>query len=178
MGEVITMDLKDYIGIRLDFPKEGISFKDITPLIQNHEAYQQTVKELIYPFKDNGITKVVCADARGFIFGGPAALELGAGLVIARKPNKLPYVAMSETYDLEYGHNTLEIPTDALSEQDRVLIVDDLLATGGSAKALTNMIHRSGATLVGYSFVVELTGLKGRDILDKVPVISLIEYEF
>ena len=172
------MDLKSIIAIREDWPKEGISFKDITPVCQNPEAFKQAVNDLTKPFLNKGITKVVCADARGFIFGGPVALALNAGMVIARKPNKLPYVAMSETYDLEYGHNTLEIPHGALNEKDVVLVVDDLLATGGSARALTNMIHRSGCKLVGYSFLVELTGLKGRALLDPVEINTLVQYEF
>ena len=172
------MDLKSIIAIREDWPKEGISFKDITPVCQNPEAFRQAVNDLTKPFLNKGITKVVCADARGFIFGGPVALALNAGMVIARKPNKLPFVAMSETYDLEYGHNTLEIPSNALNDNDVVLVIDDLLATGGSARALTNMIHRSGAKLVGYAFLVELTGLKGRDLLDKVDIQTLVQYEF
>ena len=172
------MDLKSIIAIREDWPKEGISFKDITPVCQNPEAFKQAVNDLTKPFLNKGITKVVCADARGFIFGGPVALALNAGMVIARKPNKLPFVAMSETYDLEYGHNTLEIPQGALNEKDVVLVIDDLLATGGSARALTNMIHRSGCKLVGYSFLVELTGLKGRALLDPVEINTLVQYEF
>ena len=172
------MDLKDIIAIREDWPKQGISFKDITPVCQNPEAFKQATDELARPFKNMGVTKVVCADARGFIFGGPVALALNAGMVIARKPNKLPYVAMSETYDLEYGHNTLEIPANALSENDVVLVVDDLLATGGSAKALSNMVHRSGAKLIGYSFLVELTGLNARKVLDPVTVHTIVQYEF
>ena len=172
------MDLKSIIAIREDWPKTGISFKDITPVCQNPEAFRQAVNDLAKPFLNKGITKVVCADARGFIFGGPVALALNAGMVIARKPNKLPYVAMSETYDLEYGHNTLEIPHGALDENDVVLVIDDLLATGGSAKALTNMIHRAGSKLVGYAFLVELTGLKGRNLLDPVETNTLVQYEF
>lgn len=172
------MNLKDYIAIREGFPKEGISFKDITPLCQDKDAFKETVRQLAEPFKNLGITKVICADARGFIFGGPVALDLNAGLVIARKPNKLPYVGLSETYDLEYGHNTLEIPLNSLNENDVVLVVDDLLATGGSARALTKMVQRSGAKLVGYAFVVELTGLKARETFADVPVISLVQYEF
>ena len=172
------MDLKSIIAIREDWPKAGISFKDITPVCQNPEAFRQAVNDLVKPFLNKGITKVVCADARGFIFGGPVALALNAGMVIARKPNKLPFVAMSETYDLEYGHNTLEIPQGALNEKDVVLVIDDLLATGGSARALTNMIHRSGSKLVGYAFLVELTGLKGRGLLDKVEINTLVQYEF
>ena len=135
------MNLKDIMRVREDWPKAGISFKDITPICQNAEAFKQAVDDLAKPFIGKGITKIVCADARGFIFGGPVALELNAGLVIARKPNKLPFIAMSETYDLEYGHNTLELPTDSLNKDDVVLVVDDLLATGGSSKAALRLYH-------------------------------------
>lgn len=172
------MNLKDYIAIREDWPKEGISFKDITPLIQDASAFQETVDQLIEPFKNLGITKILCADARGFIFGAPAAIALGAGISIARKPNKLPYVAHSESYDLEYGSNTLEVAPGAVNKDDKVLIVDDLLATGGSAKALTRLCESAGGEIVGYSFVIELTGLNGRKGLKDVPIVSLIQYEF
>ena len=172
------MNLKDFIAIREDWPKEGISFKDITPLLQDASAFQETVNQLMEPFKNLGITKILCADARGFIFGAPVALALGAGLSIARKPNKLPYVEFSKSYDLEYGSNTLQVAPGAINKGDKVLVVDDLLATGGSAKALTNLCNDAGGEIVGYSFVIELTGLHGRDILDDVPMISLIQYEF
>lgn len=172
------MDLTKYIAIREGWPKEGISFKDITPLIQDPEAFKESIRLMAEPFKDKGITKVVCADARGFIFGGPVAIELGAGMSIARKPNKLPFVSDSEDYGLEYGKNTLQIPPGAVKKGDKVLIVDDLLATGGSAKALTNMVDRAGGEVVGYSFLVELYGLKAREILKNVPINTLIKYEF
>ena len=136
------MDLSKYIAIREDWPKEGISFKDITPLIQDYEAFKEAIRQMSEPFKELGVTKILCADARGFIFGGPIALALGCGMSIARKPNKLPFVAASETYDLEYGHNTLEVPPGAVKKGDRVLIVDDLLATGGSATALTRLAEK------------------------------------
>lgn len=172
------MDLSKYIAIREDWPKEGISFKDITPLLQNPEAFKEAVEQMAKPFKDLGVTKILCADARGFIFGGAMAIELGCGLSIARKPNKLPYVAASETYDLEYGHNTLEVAPGAVIKGDKVLIVDDLLATGGSATALTKLASREGGEVVGYSFLVELTGLNGRKNFADAPCYSLIKYEF
>lgn len=172
------MDLTKYIAIREGWPKEGISFKDITPLIQDPEAFRESIRLMVEPFKGKGITKVVCADARGFIFGGPVAIELGAGMSIARKPNKLPFISDSEDYGLEYGKNTLQIPPGAVKKGDKVLIVDDLLATGGSAKALTNMVDRAGGEVVGYSFLVELYGLKAREILKNVPINTLIKYEF
>lgn len=171
------MDLNKYIAIRENWPKEGISFKDITPLTQDPDAFREAVKQMAEPYKGLGITKVLCADARGFIFGGPIALELGAGMSIARKPNKLPYVAYSESYDLEYGSNTLEVAPGAIVRGDKVLVVDDLLATGGSAIALTKLATRAGGTVVGYSVLVELTGLKARNKLE-APVKSLIQFEF
>jgi len=171
------MDLNKYIAIRENWPKEGISFKDITPLTQDPVAFKEAVERMAEPFKDLGITKVLCADARGFIFGGPVALILGAGMSIARKPNKLPYVAYSESYDLEYGSNTLEVAPGAVIRGDKVLVVDDLLATGGSAIALTKLAERAGGEVVGYSVLVELTGLKARNKL-KAPTHSLIQYEF
>lgn len=171
------MDLNKYIAIRENWPKEGISFKDITPLTQDPDAFREAVKQMAEPYKGLGITKVLCADARGFIFGGPIALELGAGMSIARKPNKLPYVAYSESYDLEYGSNTLEVAPGAVVRGDKVLVVDDLLATGGSAIALTKLATRAGGTVVGYSVLVELTGLKARNKLE-APVKSLIQFEF
>ncbi|MBE6141784.1 MAG: adenine phosphoribosyltransferase [Erysipelotrichaceae bacterium] len=171
------MDLNKYIAIRENWPKEGISFKDITPLTQDPAAFKEAVERMAEPFKGLGITKVLCADARGFIFGGPVALILGAGMSIARKPNKLPYVAYSESYDLEYGSNTLEVAPGAVIRGDKVLVVDDLLATGGSAIALTKLAERAGGEVVGYSVLVELTGLKARNKL-KAPTHSLIQYEF
>lgn len=171
------MDLEKYIAIREDWPKKGISFKDITPLLQNADAFSEAVKEMIEPFTALGVTKVLCADARGFIFGGPIALALHAGMSIARKPNKLPYVGDTEDYGLEYGENTLQIAPGAVVPGDKVLIVDDLLATGGSARALTNLTNRAGGQVVGYSVLVELTGLKARETLN-APTHSLIKFEF
>lgn len=173
------MDLSKKIGIREDYPKKGISFKDITPLIQDKDAFNEAVKQMIAPYKNKKVTSVLCADARGFIFGAAAAYALNCGLAIARKPNKLPYVDISETYNLEYGSATLEIPVNAVKKGDNILIVDDLLATGGSALALTKLAKRKDANIIGYSFLIELTGLKGKDLLEKdVPLISLIKYEF
>ena len=171
------MDLTKYIAIREDWPKEGISFKDITPLIQDKDAFKEAIRLMTEPFKNLGVTKILCADARGFIFGGPVALELGAGMSIARKPNKLPFVLDSEDYGLEYGDNTLQIAPGAVEQGDKVLIVDDLLATGGSARALTNLTVRAGGQVVGYSVLVELTGLKARETLN-APTHSLIKFEF
>lgn len=173
------MDLNKYIAIREDWPKEGISFKDITPLLQDRQAFAFAIKELCKPYADKHIDKVICADARGFIFGSPAAIELEAGLVIARKPNKLPYVEYSESYSLEYGENTLQIAPGAIKKGENVLIVDDLLATGGSSKALTKLTKKAGGNIIGYAFLIELTGLRARDLaLDPLPVHSVLKYEF
>ena len=172
------MNFYDYIAIREDWPKDGISFKDITPLLQDKDAFNLAIEEMIKPFKDQKIDKVICADARGFIVGAPLAVKIGAGLAIARKPNKLPYVEYREEYSLEYGTNVLEIPPHAVNKGENVLVVDDLLATGGSAVALTKLTEEAGGNVVGYSFLVELTGLKGKNKFNKVPVFSLIKYEF
>ena len=171
------MNLKDYIAIREDWPKPGISFKDITPLTQDADAFKEATDLMTEPFKGLGVTKVLCADARGFIFGGPIAINLKAGMSIARKPNKLPFVAGSEDYGLEYGENTLQIAPGAVNPGDKVLIVDDLLATGGSARAVANLAKKAGGEVVGYSVLVELTGLKARGTLP-APTHSLIKYAF
>jgi len=172
------MDLNKYIAIREDWPKKGISFKDITPLLQDKDAFKYAIDKMTEPFINKGISKVVCADARGFLFGSVIAYKLGCAVVAARKPGKLPFVGRSETYSLEYGTNTLEIAPNSVYPDDKVLIVDDLLATGGSAKALTNMVKHIGAEIVGYSFVIELDGLKGKEALEKAPIYSLLHYEF
>jgi len=173
------MNLYDYIAIREDWPKKGISFKDIAPLLQDKDAFAAAIDGMIEPFKNEKIDKVICADARGFIFGAAIAVKMNIGLVMARKPNKLPFVQYSKTYDLEYGTNTLEIAPDAVKKDEKVLIVDDLLATGGSSKALSELTKDAGGTIVGYSFLIELTGLKAREkVLDKVPTYSLLKYEF
>ncbi len=170
------MDLYKYIAIREDWPKDGISFKDITPLLQDKDAFKYAIDKMTEPFINKGITKVICADARGFLFGSVIAYKLNCAVVASRKKNKLPFVGLSQTYSLEYGSNTLEIAPNSILENDKVLVVDDLLATGGSAKALTDMVNRCKATIVGYSFVIELTSLKGREVLNKSPIYSLLTY--
>lgn len=171
------MELKKIITIRENWPKPGISFKDITPLLNDYDTLEKVVTIMTSQFMNSGITKVLCPESRGFFFGTAVALRLKAGVVGARKPGKLPFVGYSAEYDLEYGKNVLEIAKDTIQRGDRVLIVDDLLATGGSALALTKLVKEIGATLVGYSFVIELTSLKAREKLDKVEVHSLVKYE-
>ncbi|MCQ2794740.1 MAG: adenine phosphoribosyltransferase [Bacilli bacterium] len=171
------MDYKKIIAIRENWPKKGISFKDITPLLANAKAFKEANELMAKPFKNKKITKILCADARGFLFGSVVAHLLNAGVVVSRKPGKLPYVGVSVSYDLEYGSNTLEIAPKMIKKNDRVLIVDDLLATGGSAKAMTKMVKKIGAKLVGYSFLIELTDLKARKILEPVEIHSLVKYK-
>ena len=171
------MDYNKIIAIRENWPKKGISFKDITPLLANAKAFKEVNIAMAKPFKNKKITKVLCADARGFLFGSVVANILNAGFVVSRNPGKLPYVGLSVSYDLEYGSNTLEIAPKMISKKDRVLIVDDLLATGGSAKAMTKMVKKIGAKLVGYSFLIELTDLKARKILAPVEFHSLVKYK-
>ncbi|MCQ2753137.1 MAG: adenine phosphoribosyltransferase [Bacilli bacterium] len=171
------MELKKLIVVRKDWPKPGISFKDIMPVLSDYKTFEEVITIMTAQFKNRGVTKVLCADARGFFFGTAVALRLKAGVVAARKPGKLPFVGTSVSYDLEYGENTLEIPPHMLSVKDRVLIVDDLLATGGSAIAMTKMVEKNKATLIGYSFLVELTSLKARKKLAPVEIHSLVKYK-
>jgi len=159
-----------------DFPKPGIQFKDITPLVKNPAMLRLAVHQLVQPFLGERLTAVVGMEARGFIFGSLAAWDLGIGFVPLRKPGKLPYDVQSATYDLEYGTTELEIHIDALDSNDRVLLVDDLLATGGTAAASAGLIERLGAELAGCAFVVELDELRGRDKLSRYPVHSLVHY--
>lgn len=159
-----------------NFPKDGIIFKDITTLLKDADAFKQAINLLYEKVKDMDITKVLAVEARGFIIASPLAYLLNAGLVIARKPGKLPYKTMSATYELEYGTDSLEIHIDAIAKGDKVLISDDLLATGGTAKAMVDLVRRRKAEAVGCLFLVELDFLGGRKKLKGVPVISLIHY--
>lgn len=170
------IDLKSYVRDIPDFPKPGILFKDITPLIRDAKAFRRAVEALIEPFKDRGITHVVCVEARGFIFGSAAAVALGAGFVPIRKQGKLPYKTYDVAYDLEYGTGVLSMHQDALSNTDRVLIVDDLLATGGTVGAVAKLIEQCGAKIEGISFLVELEFLAGRKKFGTHPIHSVLRY--
>lgn len=152
-----------------DFPKEGIQFKDITPLLKNPDTLELTSQILARPFRHCNIDYVAGLESRGFLFGTNLAQDLHAGFIPIRKPGKLPADTLSASYELEYGIDSLEIHTDALDEGDQVLIHDDLIATGGSAKAATELIEKAGATVVGYSFIIELKELNGRDALPREP---------
>jgi adenine phosphoribosyltransferase len=166
----------DYIRGIPDFPKPGILFYDITPLLSNPTAFRQAVAEMAEPFRHKGIGVVAAAEARGFIFAAPVALELNAALVPLRKPGKLPYQTLSYSYDLEYGTDTLQIHADAISPGTNVLIVDDLLATGGTIEASRHLIEKAGGTVVGCSVLIELTPLGGRKRIAPCPTHSLIQY--
>ncbi|BAW80231.1 adenine phosphoribosyltransferase [Candidatus Nitrosoglobus terrae] len=159
-----------------NFPQPGILFRDITPLIKDPAALRLAVREILHPFLSRNITVVAGIEARGFIFGSLVAWELGVGFVPLRKPGKLPYIVESISYNLEYGSTNLEVHTDAFSSEDNVLLVDDLLATGGSAKAACNLIERLGATVTACAFVIELDSLKGREQLSNYVIHSLLHY--
>lgn len=170
------MNLKNYVASIIDYPKEGILFRDITPLMGNGEAYKYSVDQMTEYAKEKGATIIVGPEARGFIFGCPVATNLGIGFAPIRKPGKLPRKTLEEKYDLEYGSNTLCIHADALKPGDKVIIVDDLLATGGTVKATINLCEKLGATVVGVACLIELVDLKGREALEGYDVLSLMEY--
>jgi adenine phosphoribosyltransferase len=159
-----------------DYPQEGIVFKDLTPVLAAPEALEQGVQAIIDPYRDAAIDRVVGIEARGFLFAVPAALELGAGFVPARKPGKLPHETVSVSYALEYGTGSLEMHVDAIEKGQRVLIVDDLLATGGTADAARQLVIAAGAEVVGFSFLVELDFLAGRRRLDGARIESLVHF--
>lgn len=169
--------LAGYIRSIKDFPKPGIMFRDITTLLKDPEALKLTIDQLFDLSKDNGITKVVGIESRGFILGGILAERLGCGFIPVRKPNKLPAAKISETYYLEYGEDTIEIHKDAIQKGDKVLLHDDLLATGGTMEAACKLIEKLGGEVVQISFLIELSFLNGRDKLKKYEVHSLINYD-
>jgi adenine phosphoribosyltransferase len=159
-----------------DFPKKGIVFKDITPVLGDGAVYRRVVDELVTRWKPRGVDQVVGIESRGFIFAAPLAYALGAGLSIVRKPGKLPWETIRESYSLEYGQDALELHIDSVGPGERVLVVDDLLATGGTAEAVGRLVTRQGADLVGYAFVVELSFLHGTRRLGAEKVDSLVTF--
>jgi adenine phosphoribosyltransferase len=173
---VSPLDLRSYVRDIPDFPREGIVFKDITPLLLDPVALDAAVAGLVVYAEPLGVDFVVAAEARGFLLGGAMARQLGAGFVPARKPGKLPHETVSAEYTLEYGINALEVHADALAGGARVLIHDDLLATGGTARALCELVEELGAVIVGAAFLVELSFLRGRDRLAPHDVFALIDY--
>lgn len=170
------MDLKKHIRSIPDFPKQGILFRDITTLLKNKSAFKSALEAIVKKYRNKKIDTVVAVEARGFILGGAIANKLSAGFVPVRKKGKLPYKTKSVTYDLEYGTDTLEIHQDAINPGDKILIVDDLLATGGTVKAVTNLVKQAKGRITGIAFLIELSDLKGREKLKDYPVFSLIKY--
>ena len=170
------MDIGSFIRTVPDFPKTGIQFKDVTTLLQNGPAFKYIIDGWKERYQDKQISAIVGADARGFIFASALAYALGLPLVLVRKKGKLPHTTISETYDLEYGTDTLEMHIDALHKGDRVVLVDDLLATGGTMSAAAKLIEKLGAKIVEITCVVELPLLKGREKLAAHPIHTLVEY--
>ena len=171
------MDLASTIRGVPDFPIEGILFYDITTLLKNPAALKASIDRLTQNYEEQRIDLIVGMESRGFIFGVPLAYQLGVGFAPVRKPGKLPASSIAESYELEYGSNTLEIHTDAIEKGQRVLVVDDLLATGGTAKATCNLVEKLGGTVAGLAFVIELTFLNGRDKLKGYEIFSLLKYD-
>ena len=170
------MNLQDHIRDIPDFPKPGIIFKDITTLLKNPEALCESVRLLAETVSKDDITSVIGIESRGFIFGTAVACQLGKGFIPIRKPGKLPAETISESYELEYGTDTIEMHTDALDSSDRVLLIDDLLATGGTMAAAVKLVEKTGAEVIRIAFVIELGFLKGREKLPGCELTSLITY--
>ena len=171
------MELKDSIRIIENFPKDGISFKDITTLLQDGNVLKYTIDGMVAYLKDKHVDVIVGPEARGFLFGVPVAYALGAGFVPVRKPGKLPYETIEIEYELEYGTDKLEIHKDAIKPGQKVAIVDDLLATGGTVAAVTKLIEQMGGIVVSLNFVIELTKLNGKGKLQDYDIMSLVKYD-
>ncbi|MEX0936338.1 MAG: adenine phosphoribosyltransferase [Pirellulales bacterium] len=177
MTKTEQLNLADYIRAIPDFPKPGILFRDITPLLAAPEAFQQAISRMADHFRDARVDAVLAAEARGFIFAAPLAIDLGVSFVPVRKPGKLPFDTHAFHYELEYGSDTLEVHVDGTGPGQRVLLVDDLLATGGTTEACCRLVEQSGATVVGCAFLIELLALAGRKRIAPYEVLSLIQYE-
>ena len=171
------MDLKQKIRNIPDFPKKGIVFRDITTLLQDGEAFRYAVDRMLDYCRGKKIDAILGAEARGFIFGAVMAYKLGVGFIPVRKPGKLPYKTHQVSYDLEYGKNIIQIHIDAVKKGDKILIVDDLVATGGTAKAKAELVEEMGGEVVGLCFLIELEFLNPREILKGYDIFSLIKYE-
>lgn len=171
--------IKSHIASVKDFPKEGILFRDITTLLEDHEAFKETIDLLTEVYKDEKLDYVVAADARGFLFGSALAYTLGTGLVIVRKKGKLPRECYSQEYDLEYGSATLELSKDSLHKGDKVLLLDDLLATGGTAGAMIELVKKTSAVIDSFAFIIDLFDLGGAKLIEDkyhVDVLSLVKF--
>lgn len=171
------MSLKDHIRIIEDFPKKGISFKDITTLAKDKNAFKETILSIADYLRDKEIDVVVGPEARGFLFGAPVAYDLGVGFIPVRKKGKLPSETVQIEYELEYGTDILEIHKDAIRSGQRVAIVDDLLATGGTIEAVAKLVEAAGGKVAALAFVIELTELHGKDKLSKYDIQSLVKYD-
>ena len=171
------MDLKKKIRNVPDFPKKGIVFRDITTLLSDSDAFKYSVDKMTEQYKGKEIDLIIGAEARGFIFGALLAYNLGTGFIPIRKPGKLPYTTCETSYDLEYGKNILQMHVDAVKKGDRVLIVDDLVATGGTAKAKADLVEKMGGEVIGFCFLIELEFLNPRKVLEGYEVFSLIKYD-
>ena len=169
-------DLKKLIRDVPDFPKPGIVFRDITTLLLDSDALRRVIDALTDYYRDKNIDSIIAVESRGFIFGSVLAYCLGTGFVLARKPGKLPADTVKEVYDLEYGQDTIEVHADSIKPGHRVLVIDDLLATGGTARAGGNLVKKLGGEIASYAFVIELGDLDGRGKLDDAPIFSLITY--
>ena len=176
MNSTTARDLKRAIRDVPDFPKPGIVFKDITPVLLDVELFRLATELMAAPYRASRISRVVCIESRGFLLGAPIALQLGAGLVPIRKPGKLPAVTQRVEYALEYGTDALEMHHDAVGGDDRVLVVDDVLATGGTAAAAAQLVGATGAAMVGFTFLIELDFLEGRGRLQGQRVEALLHY--
>lgn len=170
------MDLSKIIRDIPDFPQEGVLFRDITPVLQNAEALKEAVNQFCQQLADVEFDYVLGPESRGFIFGVPVAYAMGKGFIPVRKPGKLPCKVIAKKYDLEYGSNTLEMHADALKPGDKVVVVDDLIATGGTTKAICELVEEAGAEIVSLNFFIELKALNGRELLKNYPIQSIIQY--
>jgi adenine phosphoribosyltransferase len=170
-------ELERYIRTVKDFPKPGIGFKDITTLLKEPQVFSRAVDLMAAHFSQKHVQKIVGIESRGFIFGAPLALQLGAGFVPARKPKKLPAAVLREEYQLEYGTDAVEMHQDAIAQGENVVIIDDLLATGGTAHAVSRLVERLGGKLVGFAFLIELDFLHGRQKLADYDILSLIHVQ-
>jgi adenine phosphoribosyltransferase len=171
-----SLKLTDFIRSIPDFPKPGILFRDITPLLRSAEAFREAIRQLAAPYRGIKVDAIAAAEARGFIFAAPLALELGTGFVPVRKPGKLPFDTHAFHYELEYGTDALEIHIDGIAPGQNVLLVDDLLATAGTMEACCNLVEKCGANIVGCAFLIELAALKGAERIAKYKPFSLIKY--
>ena len=170
------MEIEALIRPVPDFPIPGILFRDITPLLKDKQGFHRAIELFVERFKDRAVDYVVGVEARGYIFGAPLAYAIGAGFIPIRKPGKLPHDTLSEEYALEYGTNALEVHADSLAHGERVVVVDDLLATGGTAAATRRLLERLGATVDAFAFLIELVALQGRAALPGIDVVSFVRY--